>query len=280
MNEIISERLKEYSIKTALDEQNAIKEVAQEVILYALSKAKFFDHAHFLGGTALRVVHGLNRFSEDLDFSTNKPLVDFNFDDYLDDVLSTLEDYGLDMVIKKSKDDAFVKARELKEDSQKWKVSFPNHQALKKVLIKLEIDSRPPSGAQVSSVRLDFPILHQIGVASLETLFAGKIHALLCRGHVKGRDWYDLLWYIKKDVSINYEFLKNALEQMGPFQGQTLKTVDRDFVVNQLIQKIESLDWKQAVSDVERFLKSEELSTLKLWGKELFTEKVKLIGAK
>ncbi|MFY7994468.1 MAG: nucleotidyl transferase AbiEii/AbiGii toxin family protein [Bacteriovoracaceae bacterium] len=275
MNEIITDRLIEYDLKTALDEQNAIKEITQEVILYALSKTKFFEEAYFCGGTALRIVHGLNRFSEDLDFSTRNVATDFQFDDYLPDVLSTLKDYGLDMVIKKSKDDGFIKAREFKEDSQKWKLSFPSNQRLKKIIIKLEIDSNPPSGAIQTPANLDFPILHQVRVGSLETLFAGKIHALLCRSHVKGRDWYDLLWYLKKRVSLNYPFLQNSLFQMGPFQGQSLGKLNRDFIINALVQKIESLDWKSVTGDVERFLKQEELSSLKLWGKELFSEKVR-----
>jgi len=245
MNELISERLQKYELKTTVDEQNAIKEIMQEIILYALSKTNFFSHSYFLGGTALRVVHGLNRFSEDLDFSTKSPTKEFSFDPFIDDVLSTLKDYGFDMVLKKSKDDSFVKARELKEDSEKWKISFPHSQGLKKVNIKLEIDSNPPSGSMVSLAYLDFPVLHQLSVGSLETSFAGKIHALLSRPYVKGRDWYDLLWYIKKGVSVNYEFLKNALNQMGPFQGKDLQAVDGDFLIRHLTQKIESLDWKK-----------------------------------
>lgn len=119
MNEIITERLLEYKIKTAEEELNALKEITQEIILYAFTKTSFFDHAHFCGGTALRIIHGLNRFSEDLDFSTNKGDKNFQFDDYMDDVLLTLKQYGLEMKVKKSKDDSFVKARELKEDSDK-----------------------------------------------------------------------------------------------------------------------------------------------------------------
>jgi predicted nucleotidyltransferase component of viral defense system len=274
MNEIITERLKEYVFKTALDEQNAIKEIVQEMILYALSETHFFDHVYFCGGTALRIVHGLNRFSEDLDFTTKSVKEKFQFNDYLDHILSTLKNYGLDMILKRSKDDGFIKARELKEDSDKWKLSFPNNQRLKKIVIKLEIDVNPPAGAIESYVNLDFPILHQISVGNLETLFAGKIHALLCRSHVKGRDWYDFLWYIKKNTKINYEFLKNAFLQAGPLKNKSLEKVDRDFVVKNLVEKIESLNWTQVTADVERFLRQEELPSLKLWGKELFIEKI------
>lgn len=276
MNEIITERLSEYNIQTAEEELNALKEVTQEVILYALSKTSFFNRAHFCGGTALRIIHGLNRFSEDLDFSTNTVEEDFQFDDYMNEVLLTLKQYGLDMKVKKSKDDSFIKARELKEDSSKWTLSFPSNKKLKKVLIKLEIDTNPPLGAVQSKANLDFPLLHQVKIGSMETLFSGKIYALLCRRFMKGRDWYDLLWYIKKKSNINYELLENALFQMGPYQDKKLK-VDRDFVIRELSSKIKAIDWRALRSDVERFLRPEELSTLKIWDEGLFLEKVQKI---
>lgn len=262
MNELITERLKEYTLKTAAEEQNALKEIAQEIILYALSKTAFFENAHFCGGTALRIVHGLNRFSEDLDFTTRTVMKDFLFDDYLDDVLSTLKDYGLDMNVKKSQVDRFVM------------LSFPSNQRLKQIVIKLEIDANPPEGAVETAVNLDFPILHQIKVGSMDTLFAGKLHALLCRDHVKGRDWYDLLWYLKKNVPVNYELLQHALFQMGPYQGDSKLQVDHAFVTSELKKKIRSLNWDTVTNDVARFVKQEELSSLKLWSSDFFVERV------
>ena len=277
MNEIITERLLEYKIQSAEEEQNAIKEITQEIILYALSKTSFFDHAHFCGGTALRIVHGLNRFSEDLDFTTKVIEKDFQFDDYLEEVLKTLQQYGLEMKVKKAKDDSFVKARELKEDSDKWTLTFPTNKQLKKVIIKLEIDTNPPSGAIEANGNLDFPILHQVKVGTIETLFAGKLHALLCRSFMKGRDWYDFLWYVRNKTNINYDLLKNALFQMGPYQGQSLKEVNRNFVIDELSKKIKSLDWIQVRKDVERFLKQEEQDSLKIWDENLFLDRVKKI---
>lgn len=277
MNEIITQRLSEYNIKTAGEELNAIKEVTQEIILYALSKTSFFDHAHFCGGTALRIIHGLNRFSEDLDFTTSGTDSNFQFDNYMDEVLLTLKYYGLDMKIKKAKDDRFVKARELKEESDKWTLSFPSNKRLKKVLIKLEIDTNPPLGAIEVKKNLDFPLLHQVNTGSMDTLFSGKLHALLCRKFIKGRDWYDLLWYIKKKVGINYELLGNALLQTNFHKEGDLDQINREFVVRELSLKIKSLDWKGLKRDIERFLKQEELETLKLWDKDLFLEKVELL---
>lgn len=144
-------------------------------------------------------------------------------------------------------------------------------------MIKLEIDTNPPAGAIVMNANIDFPILHQVKVGTMETLFAGKIHALLCRSFTKGRDWYDFLWYVKNKTNINYDLLKNALFQMGPYQGQSLKVVDRDFVNNVLSKKIKSLDWKEVRKDVERFLIPDELESLKIWDENLFLDRVKKI---
>lgn len=277
MNEIITERLREYEIKNADDELNALKEITQEIILYALSKTSFFKRAHFIGGTALRIVHSLNRFSEDMDFTTKNVDPGFKFDDYMEDVLSVLKYYGLEMIVRKSKDDHFVKTRELKEDSEKWKISFPSNKQLKKVVIKLEIDSNPPLGAVEKNANLDFPILHQIKVGTLETMFAGKIHALLSRPYTKGRDWYDLLWYIKKRSKINFQLLQNALFQMGPFKGQVLENVNREFVINELGKKIRALDWNVVRRDVERFVRPDELDSLKLWNEEVFLDRIERV---
>jgi predicted nucleotidyltransferase component of viral defense system len=271
MNNLIEQRLSRYSIKTQDDEANAVKEITQEIILYALSTTKFFDHVHFCGGTALRIIYGLERFSEDLDFTLNIPDENFNFDNYMSDVLNMLKQYGLDMQIKKAKDNTFVKKRELKKDSEKWQLSFPS---LAKVVIKLEIDANPPEGAIYTDKILDFPILHKIRIGTIETLFAGKMHALLCRGFVKGRDWYDFLWYVKNNHAINYDLLQHALFQMGPYKGKNIPNFDKEFVKTELSKKIESLDWSKAKSDVERFIKPEEVKSLDLWSVDLFLSRV------
>ena len=271
MNNLIEQRLSRYSIKTQDDEANAVKEITQEIILYALSTTKFFDHVHFCGGTALRIIYGLERFSEDLDFTLNIPDENFNFDNYMSDVLNVLKQYGLDMKIKKAKDNTFVKKRELKKDSEKWQLSFPS---LEKVVIKLEIDANPPEGAIYTDKILDFPILHKIRIGTIETLFAGKMHALLCRGFVKGRDWYDFLWYVKNNHAINYDLLQHALFQMGPYKGKNIPNFDKEFVKTELSNKIENLDWSKAKSDVERFIKPEEVKSLDLWSVDLFLSRV------
>ena len=273
MNEIIEQKLKQYAPKDTNEEINALKEIAQEIILFALSRTDFFKNVFFLEGTCLRIIYGLERFSEDLDFSTIVLDKNFNFDFYIDTVTHTLNTYGLEMHVSKKKDDAFVKSRELKEDSLKWKLSFPSNQKLKKIMIKLEIDSNPPEGTTVEDKFLDFPQLHRILVADLPTLFAGKIHALICRPYVKGRDWYDFLWYIKNKTGINKNYLENALEQIGPYKGNKVK-VTKEFINLTLGDKIRSNDWVAIRKDVERFLKPHELKTLELWGTHLFLDRL------
>lgn len=277
MNNLIEQRLSRYSINTQDDETNAIKEIAQEVILYALSTTKFFDYVHFCGGTALRIIYGLERFSEDLDFTLNTPDKNFDFDDYMPDVLNVLAQYGLDMQIKKTKDNTFVKKRELKKDSEKWRLSFPS---LAKVVIKLEIDANPPQGAIYDDKILDFPMLHKVSVGTIETLFAGKMHALLCRSFIKGRDWYDFLWYVKNGYAINYDLLQHALLQMGPYKGESISNVDKEFVRTELSNKIKNIDWNKAKSDVERFIKPDEVKSLDLWSVDLFLSRVNKISIK
>ncbi|MFZ4715131.1 MAG: nucleotidyl transferase AbiEii/AbiGii toxin family protein [Bacteriovoracaceae bacterium] len=273
MNELIEQKLKEYNAKNLNAELNAKKEIAQELILFALGQTDFFDKAFFIGGTSLRIVHGLARFSEDLDFSTLDVDHKFDLDHYMEKVLSTLHAYGMDMNVSKKKNDAFVKSREFKEDSEKWKLSFPKNGLLKKVMIKLEIDSNPPLLSKVENKFLDFPQLHRISVGTPETLFAGKMHALLCRPYTKGRDWYDFLFYVKKGTDLNYSYLEKALEQMGPFKDQKLQ-VDLKFVKLELSKKIQSLDWKEVKKDVERFLRPEELKSLDFWSADLFLDRV------
>ena len=273
MNEIIERKLKDYTPQDSNEEINALKEISQEIILFALSETDFFDKAFFLGGTCLRIVYGLERFSEDLDFSTIAPDPKFDFDFYMDKVIHTLKAYGLEMHISKKKDDTFVKSRELKEDSLKWKLSFPSNQKLKKIMIKLEIDSNPPEGAVVEDKFLDFPQLHRVSVANMPTLFAGKLHALLSRSYTKGRDWYDFLWYIKNHSGINLLYLAHALEQMGPFKRGNLK-VTRKILLSALDEKIRANDWEAIRKDVARFLKPHELKTLELWGEKLFLDRL------
>ncbi len=140
---------------------------------------------------------------------------------------------------------------------------------LRKLRIKLEVDTNPPAGATFETQYLDFPFPSAACVFDLPSLFAGKLHALLCREYLKGRDWYDFVWYTARKTPANYALLAAALTQMGPWKGQSLP-IDRAWCAAQLRAKIEATDWRQARADVRRFVKPGELPSLDFWSQEFF----------
>lgn len=279
MKDLIQKKLEDYNAKSSEEELNALKEITQEVALFSLQRVGFFNEACFLGGTSLRILHGLDRFSEDLDFSLIKPSANFKLDMYLNKAMNEMSAYGYDLSIdEKDLSDKFVQSRFLKDDSIKNVLTFKHVQdTRKKIKIKIEIDTNPPVGASIKSEYVDFPIDFQVLTYDLSSLMSGKLHALLCRPFTKGRDWYDFLWYVSKGITPNYIQLKNALFQLGPWKDQVID-VDGVFLRSEIERKIESLKWKDVSQDVRKFLKAEKISTLDLWGEEFF--KAKLAKAK
>lgn len=278
MIDVIQQRLSSYNVDTLEDEENALKEISQEVILYALSESGFFEHAAFLGGTCLRINHGLDRFSEDLDFSLRVSNENFDIGDYLDDVLRIMKVYGYEIELGgKENASASVQSRFLKDESLKKLLSFKHKQdTRKKIQIKFEVDINPPAGAGVVADYLSFPTQFMVMTYDLPSLLAGKIHALLCRPYTKGRDWYDLLWYVGQKTKVNITMLENALNQMGPWKDQKIQ-IDEDWVSEQLILKIKSINWNDAKKDVEKFLKPEKQKTLSLWSEDFFVKMTRKI---
>lgn len=279
MRDIIQDRLSAYGCKTAEDEENAIKEITQEVVLYTLSRTDFFTHASFQGGTCLRIIHGLQRFSEDLDFILNIVNPEFDINLYLENIIPTVNAYGYDIDITgQEKADSNVKKRFIK-DSSIWKVvSFQHYSDTgKKIKIKIEVDVNPPSGSRFEFESIDFPLDFGISVQDPGSLFAGKCHALLCRKFVKGRDWFDFLFYISRKIRPNLEFLKHALIQIGPWQGQESLSIDTAWLRIELKKAIAAIDWNRAAADVSRFLKPEGRESLNLWEKNFFLKKADLI---
>ena len=270
---LIQERLNSYQCTSEIEEEQAIREITQEVALSALGRTDFFKHAAFQGGTCLRIFHGLNRFSEDMDFILRHSDPNFELKPHLQAMADELAAYGYHIeIIDRSKKDGAVKNTFLKDDSIGKCIQF-NHAvktgALRKIRIKLEVDTNPPSGSRMEIKYLDFPFISSVTTQDTPSMFAGKIHALLCREYVKGRDWYDFLWYISLKTAINFEFLSSALNQLGPWQGKAIN-VDTDWVRAELKQKIEVLDWKSTTEGVRRFVRQREQPSLNLWGKDLF----------
>lgn len=276
MIDLIQRRLDEYRASDSLEEDNALKEIAQEVMLFGLWQAGLFDKAAFQGGTSLRILHGLPRFSEDIDFVLIEPDTEFRWRHYLDGLLETCETFGIfPEAVDKSRMDNPIRAALLKDDSiaNQLNLSFVSNHTQRKLKIKLEIDCNPPAGSGFDYSYLGFPVDFEIRHQDMSSNFALKLHALLCRPYLKGRDWYDFSWYVGKKVSPNLALLENALEQYGPWAGKA-PGVDGEWLRNALREKIEEIDWREAAADVERFLRPMERVGLEVWGEKFFLGKL------
>ena len=276
MIELIQQRLDEYQASNAIEEEQAIKEIIQELALFALWRAGFFEVAAFQGGTSLRILHGLPRFSEDLDFILKEPDLEFNWSHYLEKLLGNLEEFGLKSEVKdKSRMDQAVRKAVLKDNSvsNQLNLSFYRGRGDQKQTIKLEIDVNPPSGSGFEYTYKDFPVDYEVCHQDLSSNFALKIHALLCRPYIKGRDWYDFNWYVKKGIKPNLPLLQAALIQDGPWKGEGLK-IDEEWVRKELLKKISLINWNEPTSDVERFLTLVEKDSLRLWNERFFVQRV------
>lgn len=272
---IIDFRLENYKLNTIEDEEHALKEILQEIALYGLANVNFFDKAVFQGGSALRIVYALPRFSEDLDFILKKPDSHFEWEPYMDAIIATCKQYGVHPeIIDKSRADNVVKKMFLKDDSigKMINLSFVHHPG-RKLAIKFEIDTNPPLGSHAEIKFLEFPLDYAIVAQDLSSGFAGKCHALLCRGFIKGRDWYDFTWYVAKKISPNLVFLANALDQQGPWANQKNKVTPMWFLAV-MRNKIEQIDWRTAAEDVAPFLNHQDKKTLHLWGVDFFLDKL------
>lgn len=271
--QIIQQRLESYNCQTDIEEQQALREITQEVVLAALGRGDFFKHALFQGGTCLRIFYGLNRFSEDLDFILRQPDPAFQLKDHIRHLTNELAAFGYDLEITdRDKADSIVKKAFLKDNSLGKVIDLRHGNQkgpLAKIRIKLEVDTNPPAGSQNEFKYLDFPFVSSVAVQDKPSLFAGKVHALLCRDYVKGRDWYDFIWYTSQNIAVNHEFLTSAIDQMGPWQNQQV-TTDKTWVHDELTRKINSINWKQAAQDVRRFIRPAEQPSLDHWNKEFY----------
>lgn len=252
--------------------ENHYKELLQHCFLFALSEVKFFSHAAFHGGTCLRIVDGIDRFSEDLDFIQTNPSMTCNeLAKLMDSAVDYLKKLGLELEITHNKINNNIQKIWIKEGNlaktfldQNPKYVMQNA----KSKIKIEIDNSPPEGSILSEVTLDFPEKFKIKVQDHSSSFSGKLHAVLCRNflmgettYIKGRDYFDLDWYLTNGVQPNYTLLKNALYKAGPFENQELQ-IDNTWLKNELENKLKNLDWDLAKSDMSNFLLEGSLEDL------------------
>lgn len=281
MIEMLQKKLRDYGATNAIEEENATKEIIQEIALYALWRADFFDVALFQGGTSLRILHALPRFSEDLDFLLRVPDADFRWSPYLSALVEIFAQFGLKLEVQpKDRMDRAVREAILKDDSiaSQLNLSFAGSGRARTIRIKLEIDTNPPAGSGETTTFLDFPADYEVRHQDLASNFALKIHALLCRPYLKGRDWFDFSWYVANGTYPNLPLLSAALLQAGPWRDQHDLHIDGEWLIAALKSKIASIDWSAAVADVNRFLRPTEAKSLSLWGERFFDAKLAQLG--
>jgi predicted nucleotidyltransferase component of viral defense system len=274
MIDIIRNRLADYP---PTQHEYALKEVLQEIALFALWRADFFQVALFQGGTSLRILHALPRFSEHLDFLLRRPDPEFRWEPYLEEMTAVFREFGLALKARSRESmDSAIRQAVLKEDSiaSQLDLQFATSGPDRSIRIKLEIDTRPPSLSGEATTFLDFPSDFEVRHQDLSSNFALKIHALLCRGYLKGRDWFDFSWYVSRSVRPNLAHLQAALVQAGPWKGDNTLAVNDDWLKDELENKIDSINWPAAAQDVRRFLRPAEESSLKLWGVPFFKAKL------
>lgn len=277
MIDIIRDKLRRYRATNAIEEEHAVKEILQEIALYALWRGDFFEVALFQGGTSLRILHGLPRFSEDLDFLLRTPDPEFDWSPYLKVLVEVFGQFGLKLDARpKAKMESAIRQALLKSDSiaSQLDLSFVGTGKPRTIRIKLEIDINPPAGSGEDATYLDFPADHEVRHQDLASNFALKIHALLCRGFLKGRDWYDFSWYVANEAAPNMSLLRAALIQVGPWAGDENIIVDMPWLKDALTTAIAKIDWKAAAEDVRRFLRPAELKSLDLWSERFFMTKL------
>lgn len=274
---LLQGRLESFGCADAEEESNAIREMMQEMILAGLARSDFFVKAAFHGGTQLRIFEGVRRFSEDLDFALLEKDLSFPLLPCLERVAEELAAIGVELEVKdRSKPSAAVKKGFVKNSSLaktldlKFMRPFGSPSTPPKMTIKLEVDADPPSGAGYSARQLFFPYPVSIRCFDRESSFAGKMHALLCREYVKGRDWFDLIWYAGARVRLNHALLSSAIDQQGPWAGQGIATNDA-WVKETLAAKIASIDWQAARRDVMPFVHAGDRMALEAWSREYFT---------
>lgn len=256
----------------------ALRELLQSLALLGLWRAKFFEHVAFYGETALRILYGLDRFSEDLDFSLMTPSAKFSFDTYSSALQKELNAYGFDITFEpkqKTKDSAiksaFLKGNTYNQliviDASEQILSGINKQSV--IKIKLEIDTNPPSDFDTEMKYLFSPVQFAVRSYTLPSLFAGKMHALLCRkwkNRVKGRDWYDFAWYISHYPQLKIAHLEKRMRQTGHYTGHSSLT--RNYLIDLLFANIDNLNIDAARKEVTPFISN--TNRLEIWSKDFF----------
>lgn len=276
---MIQDRLDSYVPQNQLEEENAIREITQEIALSCLSRQGFFKIGVFIGGTCLRVFYGLSRFSEDMDFALKKADSKFDWSPHLRELKNDFKAYGYELHIQdRSALTRSVKTVFLKDDSigKILILNYRKNTIPKSIKIKLEIDTNPPVGAIQEQRYIDFPVTVPVLSYDLPSLFAGKSHALLCRNWEKGRDWFDFSWYVGRKAVVNFDLLSNAIDQNGPWKGKGIK-INPDWYFEKMREKIVSINWESQKKDMARFVMQKDLDLIEVWSSDFFLGRLQMM---
>lgn len=280
MDTIIEQMLKVYKTETLYDKKNAMKEAMQEIVLCGLSRGGFFKEAAFYGGTALRIFHGLDRFSENLDFSLISSNENFDLKEYFPVLEKEVKAYGLNVTIsekKKTKDSQILSAFLKGNTKEHMLVFYPddvkgvNVAANELVKIKFEVDINPPAEATYEHKYRLLPVPYEVRLYDIPSLFAGKIHAVLCRNgqqRVKGRDLYDYIFYLTRKAEVNQKHLRERLLQTGHIKENDACSLDD--IKQMLYKRFDAIDYKQAKEDAEAFIR--DIYVLDIWSADFFKQ--------
>ena len=265
-NDIYDNMLSAYDLYTEQQKRNATFEVNQQVILAGLYNGGFFDVAAFYGGTCLRIFHGLQRFSEDMDFSLLTSNDEFDFTKFFQPIIDEFAIVGREVEIKKKDKKNFGKVESafLKDNTDVYDISFQTDKSIK---IKIEVDTRPPLNFRTEQKLLLQPHSFITRCFTLPDLFAGKMHALVYRtwkNRVKGRDWYDFEWYVRHNIPLGFTHLAERALQFNN------EVIERDAFITQLKDRLASANMNQVKSDVLPFVKNTK--ELDIWSNDYFVQ--------
>jgi len=282
MNPAIQRMMERYHVNTVDESVNALREILQQLALLGLWRSRFFEQGAFYGGSALRILHGLDRYSEDLDFSLMEKDTEFVLGRYGDALQRELASFGFEVSFeartrnqRTSIESPFLKTNTLEQlivvEAEEEIIEGIHPGRL--LRIKLEVDIDPPGGFETETATILQPIPFAARVYSLPDLFAGKMHALLCRkwkNRVKGRDWYDFVWYVANHPRLRISHLEERMRQSGDYASSSPLTVE--MLRQMLHDAIETLDVAKASQEVEPFLR--DSSSLRLWSRPFFNDLV------
>lgn len=277
MKQVIKDYIHRKNPQNLRDYDRAMREIIQHITLFGLWRSGFFEYAAFYGGTALRILHGLSRFSEDIDFSLLQKNMHFSIEPHLSGIQTELSGFGfeVDITVNEKKaspvESAFIKANtriHLLKVAPGSVISdtVPNNQRMK---VKLEVDTHPPGGFSTQSFPVLEPLPFYVRSYSLPDLFAGKMHCVLFRkwkNRVKGRDWYDMLWFLQNEIPAHLLHLEQRMRQSGDWLQE--RTLTREDFLALYRNRVDAIDFSLAVSDVLPFI--QDPRELDVWSSDFF----------